>query len=224
MLAVYTFVFGSVFQARWAGAREDASMAEFAIILFAGLVVFQLFAEVVTRAPGLVVSNISYVKKVVFPLEILAPVALGSALFHFAVSLLVLFGFVLLVYGAIPLTALWLPLVLAPFCVLLLGLAWLLGALGVYLRDINQVLGTLVTAMMFLSPIFFPLSSLPEWIRPWVALNPISLPVEQLRSALIFGVAPEPGPLLVYSLVALAVAALGYSFFQTTRRGFADVL
>lgn len=199
-------------------------MAEFAIILFSGLIVFQLFAEVVTRAPTLVLANTNYVKKVVFPLEILPAVALGSALFQAAVSVLVLFGFMLPVYGAVPLTALWLPVVLAPFCLLILGLAWFLAALGVYLRDINQVLGTVVTALLFLSPIFFPLSALPDWIRPTVALNPISLPVEQTRAVLIWDSAPDFSALAAYSAVALSIAVLGYLFFQNVRRGFADVL
>jgi homopolymeric O-antigen transport system permease protein len=224
MLAVYTFVFGAVFQARWAGQAEDASMAEFAVALFAGLIVFQFFAEVITGAPGIVLANQTYVKKVVFPLEILVPVSVGSALFHLCVSLAVLFAFVLPVHGSIPLTALWLPVILAPYCLVILGLGWFLASLGTYVRDIGQVLGTIVTALMFLSPIFFPLSALPGWIRPYVYLNPIALPVEQLRNAVIFGVAPDAISLTIYAIVAVVVAVLGYTFFQKTRKGFADVL
>lgn len=224
MLAVYTFVFGAVFKARWAGARADASMGEFAVTLFVGLIVFQLFAEVINRAPGLILGNRNYVKKIVFPLEVLVPVALGSALFHAAVSLLVLLVFVLAVHGGIPWTALLLPLVIAPFCLVILGLSWFLASLGTYVRDIGQVLGTLVTALMFLSPIFFPLSALPDWIQPWVVLNPVALPVEDARNLLIFGQPPDFAALAAYSVVALIVAALGYLFFQKTRKGFADVL
>lgn len=224
MLAVYTFVFGAVLQVRWAGMREDAPIAEFAIILFGGLIVFQLFSEVVTRAPTLIVSNINYVKKVVFPLEVLAPVALGSALFHAAVSFLVLFVFVLFVHGAIPVTALLLPVVLAPLCLLILGLAWFFAAFGTYVRDINQVLGTVITAMLFLSPIFFSIEALPEWIRPFIRLNPITVPVEQARDVAIFGRIPDWSMLALYALVAAAIAWLGYAFFQKTRKGFADVL
>ena len=229
MLAVYTWVFGTVFQARWVaapGAAADVapSTGEFAIILFVGLIVFQLFAEVVNRAPGLILANANYVKKVVFPLEILPVVALGAALFHAAVSLVVLAGFMLAVHATIPITALLLPIVLAPFALLILGLGWFLASLGVYLRDIGQLLGTVVTALMFVSPIFFPLSALPEWLRPWVALNPIALPVELARDVLIFGRAPDLTGIAVYSLVAALVAALGYMWFQKTRRGFADVV
>jgi lipopolysaccharide transport system permease protein len=230
MLAVYTFVFGTVFGARWAdestgaGRHGEHSMAEFAIILFAGLIVFQLFAEVINRAPMLVLSNVSYVKKVVFPLQILPVVALGSALFHAAVSFAVLLGFILVVYGSIPFTALLLTVVLAPYCVVILGLSWFLAAFGVYYRDINQFLGTLVTALMFLSPIFFPVSALPEWIRAWVALNPIAFPVEETRAVLIFGRMPDFPGLAVYMAAGLAIAVLGYTWFEKTRKGFADVL
>lgn len=224
MLAVFTFVFGTVFKAKWAGAREDASMAEFAVILFAGLTVFQLFAEVVNRAPGLILSNQNYVKKIVFPLELLVPVALGSALFHAAISLAVLLPLQFAVFGSIPLTALWLPVVLVPFCLLILGLSWFLASLGTYVRDIGQVLGTLVTALMFLSPIFFPLTALPEWLRPWLVLNPIAVPVEEARKVLIYGQSPDYQTLVGYTAVAIVVCWLGYMWFQKTRKGFADVL
>lgn len=231
MLAVYTFVFGVVFKSRWTppldiagGTAAQSSTAEFAVVVFAGLIVFQIFGEVINRAPSLVLSNANYVKKIVFPLEILPLVAVGSALFHAAVSLLVLFGFMLAVYGAIPLTALWLPVVLVPYCLLILGLGWFLAAFGVYYRDIGQFLGTLVTALMFLSPIFFPLSALPEWIQPWVALNPIVFPVEETRNVLIWGKTPDFLALALYMGVALVVAVLGYLWFQKTRKGFADVL
>lgn len=224
MLAVYTFIFGTVFKARWTGAGDNTSVAEFAIILFAGLIVFQLFAEVVNRAPGLILANQNYVKKIVFPLQILVPVALGSALFHAAVSFLVLFVFILVTYGAIPWTALLLPIVLAPFCLMILGIGWLLASLGTYVRDIGQVLGPIVTALMFLSPIFFPLSALPEWLQPWLTLNPIALPVTQTRDILVFARLPDFAALGLYALVATAVAWLGYIWFQKTRKGFADVL
>jgi lipopolysaccharide transport system permease protein len=227
MLAVFTFVFGTVFKARWQPGGADGaepSMAEFAIVLFAGLIVFQLFAEVINRAPALICTNVNYVKKVVFPLEILPVVALGSAVFHAAVSLVVLFVFMLVAMGYMPWTALLFPLVLAPFLLLILGLAWFLASLGTYVRDIGQLLGPLVTALMFLSPIFFPRSALPEWIRPWAVLNPVALPVEQAREVLIWGRMPDWTGLALYSIVALVVAGLGYAWFQKTRKGFADVL
>lgn len=224
MLAVYTFVFGTVFGARWNPGPATSSTAEFAIVLFAGLIVFQLFSEVVLRAPTLVLSNVNYVKKVVFPLEILPLVALGSALFHAAVSLAVLIAAMLTIKGQMPLTGVLLPAVLLPLLLVILGLAWILASLGVFVRDITQILGTLVTALMFLSPIFFPSSALPEWIRPWLIVNPLTLPIEQARDVLIWGKAPDFAALAVYAALAVGVAAAGLCWFQLTRKGFADVL
>lgn len=226
MLGVYTFVFGSIFNSRWNGAEGQAAegTGEFAIVLFAGLIIFQLFSEVVGRSPSLVVSNVSYVKKVVFPLEVLSIVAVGSALFHAVVSLAVLFVFEVVLMGRLPWTIVLLPLIVVPFLVLTLGLSWFLAATGVFFRDIGQLLGPLITALMFLSPIFFPASSLPAWVQGWHLLNPLALPVEQVRAVVIFGTMPDWAPLGLYFVVALIIAWLGYAFFAKTRKGFADVL
>ena len=227
MLAVYTFVFGAVFRARWQVPGRDVadqSMAEFAIILFAGLTVFQIFAEVVNRAPVLVIANANYVKKIVFPLHVLVPVALGTALFHALVSLVVLVFFAIVFMGGVPVTALLLPLVIAPFCMLILGLGWLFAALGTYLRDIGQVLSTIVTAMMFLSPLFFQRSALPDWVQPWLIANPLTVPIEQTRAVLLWGHMPDWAALGGYTVVAALIGIGGYAFFQKTRKGFSDVL
>lgn len=228
MLAVYTFVFGTIFKARWTppdgGPGAEHPVTEFAIILFAGLVVFQLFGEVINRAPGLVLGNANYVKKIVFPLEILPIVALSSALFHALVSMTVLFVFVWLVMGGVPLTAVLLPFVLTPYCLLILGLAWFLASLGVYVRDIAQFLVPVITALMFLSAIFFPSSALPEWLRSYIFLNPIILPVEETRNVVIWGRSPDWAALGLYSVAALLIAVFGLLWFQKTRKGFADVV
>ncbi|MEP3477406.1 MAG: ABC transporter permease [Hyphomicrobiales bacterium] len=224
MLSVYTFIFGVLFRSRWPSTNEDASIYEFAAILFVGLILFHLFSGVINRAPGLILANKNYVTKIVFPLEILVPVALGSALFQAGVSFIVLLVFMIFIYGYIPLTVFLLPLPLIPFCLIILGLSWFLTSLGTYLRDIGQILGTIVTAMMFLSPIFFPLSRLPDWIQPWVLLNPIALPVEQVRNVVVFGKGLDWQALGIYFVVSLIIAYSGYWFFQKTKKGFADVL
>jgi len=224
MLAVYTFAFGFVFQARWGGAEGSASTGSFALNLFAGLIVFQIFAEVINRAPSLILTNQNYVKKVIFPLEILAPVALGSALFHAVVSFIVLLVVIPFVFDGIPVTALMLPLVLIPLSILVLGLSWFLASFGVYVRDVSQSLGTIVTACLFLSPVFYPITVLPEWAHFWIRLNPITIPVEQSRNVLIHGIVPDLSIMALYTVVALAFATLGYLWFQKTRKGFADVL
>jgi len=222
MLTVYTFVFGIVFQARWGHGSGDR--LEFALVLFAGLIVFNLFAECLTRAPGLVLSNVNYVKKVIFPLEILPWVSLGSALFHAAVSLGVLLLFLLLTGHGLMWTVWLLPIVLAPFLLLIQGLSWLLASIGVFVRDIGQVVGMAMTVLMFMSPIFYPADALPAVIRPWLFLNPLTFVIEQSRDVLIWGKLPDWTGLAVYALIALAVAWLGLFWFQKTRKGFADVL
>ncbi len=223
MLAVYTFVFSVVFQARWSvGNGRDRT--EFAIVLFAGLIFFNLFAEIVNRSPGLILEHPNLVKKVVFPLEILPLVAAGSALFHAMVSLTVLLLFELAVHRQLPVTALFIPLVLAPFLLLTLGISWLLASLGVYVRDVAQTVGIATTALMFISPIFFPLSALPAGIRPVLQFNPLALIIEQARGVLVFGAVPDWTSLAVYGAVSVLVFFFGLWGFNKLRRGFADVL
>jgi len=223
MLAVYTFVFSVVFQARW-GDGDGVNRAEFAIVLFAGLIIFNLFAEIVNRSPNLILEHPNLVKKVVFPLEILPVVAAGSALFHAGVSLIVLLLFELAVRHSLPATALYLPLILLPFLTLTLGLSWLLASLGVYIRDVAQTVGIATTALMFVSPIFFPLSALPEEIRPFLQLNPLALIIEQARAVLVFGVGPAWTALAGYGAMSLLGGLFGLWSFHKLRRGFADVL
>ncbi len=222
MLAVYTFVFSVVFKARWSGGSE--SKTEFALVLFAGLLVFNLFAECVNRAPGLIVGNQNYVKKVVFPLEILPWVGLGAALFHGAVSLGVWLIVYLVFFGLPHATILYLPLVLLPFGLFIMGLSWALASLGVYLRDVGQFISLLTTVLMFLSPIFYPASALPETYRVLLFMNPLTPVIEQTRNVLFWGRAPDFAMLGIYFIATSIIAWLGFSWFQKTRKGFADVL
>jgi lipopolysaccharide transport system permease protein len=222
MLSVYTFVFSVVFKARWHAGSD--SKTEFAIVLFAGMIVFGIFSECVNRAPGLILSNPNYVKKVIFPLEIMPWVLLGSALFHAIVSLAVLLVFSLIVNHTLPLTVFFLPIVFLPLVLLVLGLGWFFSALGVYLRDVGQTVGLMTTVLMFLSPVFYPVDALPEDFRAYVALNPLAFIIESTRDVLIWGRLPDMTALGLYLAVALLVACLGFAWFQKTRKGFADVL
>jgi len=222
MLVVYTFVFSIVFKARW-NAGSD-SKTEFALVLFTGLIVFNLFAECVNRAPGLILSNVNYVKKVVFPLEILPWVALGSAMFHALISLGVWLIAYLVLFGLPHATLFLLPLVIFPLLLFIMGLSWGLASLAVYLRDISQFIGIVTTVLLFLSPIFYPASALPEEYRDLVLFNPLAPAIEQVRDVLLWGKVPDMIFLSVYLLAAALVAWLGFAWFQKTRRGFADVL
>lgn len=222
MLAVYTFVFSVVFKARWAGGSE--SRTEFALVLFAGLLVFNLFSECVNRAPGLILSNANYVKKVIFPLEILPLVALCSAAFHFGISFIVWLLFCLIFFGWPPMSVLWLPLILLPLILMIVGLSWLLASLGVYLRDVGQIIGVVTTILMFVSPIFYPIAALPEKYHPFMRISPLTVVVEQARDVMIWGRSID-WPLWGLSMILSSVIAwLGFAWFQKTRKGFADVI
>ena len=223
MLAVYTFVFSVVFKARW-GLDGDESKTQFAVVLFVGLIVSGLFSEVMNRAPGLILANVNYVKKVIFPLDVLPVVSMGAALFHSAISLGVLLVAFFLFNGYLHWTAILMPLILLPFAVLTLGLAWMLASLGVFLRDVGQTVGIVTTVMTFLAPVFYPVSAVPEKFRTWLMANPMTFIVGQAREVLIWGHLPDWLGLGIYAMVATAVAWLGYAWFQKTRKGFADVL
>lgn len=223
MLAVYTFVFSVIFKSRW-GVDEDESKTQFAVILFVGMIVHGLFAEVLNRAPTLILSNVNYVKKVVFPLEILPVIGMGAALFHSVISLVVLLIAFALFNGYVNLTALYIPLVFFPLIILTTGLGWMLASLGVFIRDVSQSIGIITTVMMFLSPVFFPITAMPIEFRPWLMANPLTFIIEQAREILIWGRAPDWLGLGIYTSVSILIAWLGYAWFQKTRKGFADVL
>ncbi len=223
MLTVYTFVFSVAMKAKWNVGGEE-SKAQFAVVLFVGLIVHSLFSDVINRSPGIVLSNVNYVKKVVFPLEILPIVSMGASLFHSMVSLCVLLAAFVLLNGFLHWTVIFAPVVIAPLILLTLGIAWMLASTGVYLRDVAQTTGIITTAMLFLAPVFYPLSALPEQYRILLNLNPLTFMIEQSRRVLLFGQLPNWTGLLLYGVASLMIAWLGYWWFQRTRKGFADVL
>jgi lipopolysaccharide transport system permease protein len=227
MLIVYTFFFAVVFKSKWgvpAVTGTEETKTHFATILFVGMIVHSMFAEVLNRAPTLILSNINYVKKVVFPLEILPVISLMSAIFHATISIIVLLGVYLIFNGFLHWTIIFTPIVFLPLIILTNGLAWMLASLGAYARDVGQTIGIAMTLMMFLSPVFYPVSSLPEFMRPWMLANPLTFIIEQARAVVIWGQLPNFRGLFIYFSISVFVAWLGYAWFQKTRKGFADVL
>lgn len=224
MLLVFTLVFGVVLSARWPGAAGEGGIGMFALAMMAGLLLHSLFAEVLSGAPAMVVTQPNYVTKMVFPLEALAWVAMLAALAQ-AVAGLALLVVVNGIWGTgFSPAQLALPLILLPYLLCLLGLAWLLAALGVYVRDLLQLVGPMIMVVMFLGPVFVPRGSMPEPLRPWLALNPITVPIEQARRVIFDGLWPEWWALGLYALGALAVYAIGLGVFSVLKKGFADVL
>ena len=182
MLLVYTFVFSEIFKSRWGGVGGDDSKTQFSVVLFVGMIVLGLFSEVVNRAPSLILGNVNYVKKVIFPLEILPIITMGAALFHSLISLCVLLAAFALFNGYLQWTAVFIPLVLLPLVIVTTGLAWILAAIGVFLRDVGQTIGIITTVLMFLSPVFYPVTAVPERFRPFIMANPLTFIIEQARS------------------------------------------
>ena len=222
LLAVFTFVFSVIFQARW--GRNIENKGEFAVVLFAGLIVFWLLADCASRAPNLVLENTNFVKKIVFPLEILPWTVMISALFHAAVAILVLLLASLLVFGFPPWTVILIPLVLAPFVMLIMGICWFLSSLGVFYRDIGHMMNVVLVVLMYTSPIIYPSTAVPEEWRHLLYLNPLTFIVEQARAVLLWGEMPRWGGLLAYSGLSYIIGWFGYAWFAKTRKGFANVL
>jgi lipopolysaccharide transport system permease protein len=222
-LLVFTFFFGVIFQMRWAG-RNDASLGDLALILFVGMALYSFLAECLSRAPGLILAHQNYVKNVVFPLEMLPAVMVASALLTLTATLLVILLLQATLGSGLSWTALLLPVIVLPLMLFVLGLSGFLASLGVYIRDIQQLIVPLVQLMMFLSPVFYPITALPETMRPWLQFNPLALAIEQTRGIILFGQAPDWTPYLFVLAASLLTALLGAWWFARTRKGFADVL
>lgn len=223
MLLVYTYVFGMVMRVKWGVPGQDN--IDFGLILFAGLLCHGLLAEVVIGAVGMVRGNANYVKKVVFPLEILNFVSIANGVFHMFLGLVILIVLYLFSGNQLHLTGLLVPIVLLPFLIFLCGMSFFVAVLGVYVRDLSQFIGVVITILLFLGPIVYPFTAVPVEMQPYVYwLNPLTIIVEQLRAVLLFGEFPNWHDLGIYTVFAVIMMVLGMWFFQRTRDGFADVI
>ncbi len=221
-LMVYTFVFGLVLQIKW--QQEVPRVDEFALILFTGMIVFYFFADCLIRSPGLMLENVNYIKKVIFPLEIMPWIVVVGALVKAGVSLAILFVFIILLHGLPPWTAIFLPLVFAPIVLLTLATSWFLASTGVFIRDLSQIVSPLVTLLIFISPVFYPITALPAGLQPFLYLNPVTFIIQQARDILLIGEMPDFLGLLTYFMIAWMAAWAGLFWFSRTKRGFADVI
>lgn len=222
MLIIYTFFFSIVYKARWGTGAE--SRVDFAMTLFAGLIPFTLFADCINRAPNLITNNVNYVKKVIFPLEILSWVNLGSAIFHASISVCVLLVFFVWKNHFLHWTVLLLPVVNLPLIFLILGLSWFLSSVGVFVRDVAHTINIFTTSLLFLSPVFYSLSAIPESYRKFINLNPLTSIIEQNRAVMIWGHMPDWRSWAISLMIGLIAAGLGYAWFEKTRRAFADAV
>lgn len=224
ILAVYTFVFCVVFKAKWSGAVVTGNNAEFALFLFSGVMIYNIFSQCIAEAPTDMIRNRLFVTDMIFPIEVLTWASLLVALFNFTLSCLILVGFYFFVYGLPPSSILWLPLILSPLLFATLGLSWFLSSLGVYIRDVAQVTGVFITMFLFMSPIFYSAASVPEELRPVYDLNPLVAILEMSKGALFHGQAPIAPVLILSILGSWLIMWAGFAWFETTKKGFADVL
>jgi len=223
MLAVYLFVFGFIFKSHY-GVVENESTFDFALALFCGLNFFNLFAEVVLRSPTIILQYPNFVKKVVFPLEILPVVATGTAVFHCLIAFMPLAIGLIISRHEIPFTLLYLPVFLIPLAFLTCGASWIFAAVGVFFRDIQPVLTAAITILMFMSAIFFPLKAVPVQWQALLNLNPMVHFVVGARSAIVWGIIPDWRSYFFLVMGSLAVFIAGYFVFDRSKSAFADVL
>jgi len=224
MLLIYTFVFGIIFKSRWQTDGPETPTGEFALILFAGLTAFNLFSEVANRSPLLIVGMTTYVKKVVFPLEILPVVAVGVALINSLINICLLIIATLIINHTVSPTLILLPLAYLPLLLFCLGVSWFLSSLGVYIRDIAQGIGIVVQILFFLTPIVYPVTSVPANLQPVLAANPLTFIVDSFRQSVIWNLPLHWKALAAWTVIMGVFAILGYAWFMKTRKGFADVL
>ena len=228
-LSAYTFVFGLVFHARWPQASANTTAAggglgSFGLTLFAGLIAFTFFAECLTRAPGIITASPNYVKKVVFPLEVLPVSVVGSALFHAAISVIVLVIAHQVLQGVIDWTAVFLPIVFVPLVLLALGTTWFFASVGVFFRDAVHTVVLVSQVLMFMTPVFYPIDAVPSRLRWILEMNPLTPLVENARRVTVQGQPPDWPSLALSFVVGSLVAIVGYAWFVSTKRAFADVI
>lgn len=221
MLVIYTFIFSVVFKSKWGGSSDKY---QFAMLLFSGLIVFNLFSDIVSSSSSLIVSYSNYVTKVIFPVEILPWVITLSSLFNFMISFVIWLIFYIALIGIPSLSILLIPIVMIPFCLFCCGLSYIISSLGVYLRDINQLTSLIITALMFMTPIFYPISALPEQYRSYMYWNPVTNVIEMFRDVAIYDIRIQTYYYLTYFLSSLCVYLIGFWVFKKLRKGFSDVL
>lgn len=225
-LAIYYYVFSLIFKARWQvllPSGEDVE-APSALVLFMGLICFNFFSECFTRAPGLIRENPSYVKKIVFPLEIMPLVSVTSAFFAAMINVCLLLLFFIFSVGLPSWQALLLPITFMPLITVCLGLVYCLAALGVYLPDLKSLVGPIAMSLMFLTPIMYPISVVPESMRGYVLLNPLTHIVEQTRCVFFAQTLPLWPQWLLLMGGSMLFLALSFWLFRKLRKGFGDVL
>lgn len=223
MLGLYVLVFGFIFRGRFQPQHEEPRI-EYALIVFLGLAIYHFVAEVLGVSPTLITTNPNFVKKVVFPLEILPVASVGAALIHFLITLVFVFVGALLANVQLTIGALWLPVILLPLVAISVGSSLLLSALGVFWRDVTQITQFFLLILMFASAVFYPISQIPPAAWAVLKFNPFIHVINEARSVAFWGHAPNPAHIAYLYIFGFATLAAGATAFQRLRGSFADVL
>jgi len=223
MLAVYTFVFSIVFKSKW-GIHTSDNKAEYALVIFSALVFYNVFSEVVLRAPGLIIAHSNYVTKVVFPLELLSIMTLGNAILHSLLSLVILLLALFLFYGTLHWSVLFFPLIYIPLSLYSLGLSWFLSSVGVFIRDMGYFITIVIQVLFFMTPIFYPVNSVPQPYRTILSLNPLTGIIDNARNVLVFGKPIQWEWWIISTLIGAGFSFLSLLWFKKSKHAFADVL
>lgn len=222
MLIIYTFVFSEIFQAKWEIDTNDKY--EFAMVLFCGLSAFNMIAEVMNRSTSLVKSHINYVKKVIFPLELLPIVIVSTALFNCVISYIILTVAKLVLYRTISFTMYQILFCFIPLILLSLGMGYIISSFAVYLKDLENLISIIVTLLMYGSPVFFSISALPERFRFICEVNPLTYIIENFRRVALYNQNLDIKTWGISTIVSGVICVGGYSIFKRVKGGFADVL
>lgn len=225
MLSVYTFVFSQIFKSNWKGMQIDSNNPiEFASLLFVGIFVFNFFAECLSRAPNLVIEKSNYVKKLIFPIEVVSPICVGAALVNMVISLILLLTIRLSLGNHTPISIIILPVIWLPFVLLSMAIVWLISAISVFVKDTSQFTAVITTIMMFLSPVFFPMSTVPQKWQGLLRLNPLAIVIETTRKVVLYGEWPDISTWLIYLFLTFIFCTFSLSIFVRLKPAFADVL
>jgi lipopolysaccharide transport system permease protein len=223
ILGLYVFVFGFIFGGHF-GVLPHESRVDYALGIFLGLSLFQFLAEIITVTPGLVVANPNFVKKVVFPLEILPAATVGAAVFHLVISLTLVLAGVALFGGGLTAGVCWLPVLVLPLALFALGLAWIIAALGVFLRDLSQLAQFLSMTLLYSSAVFYPVEKIPAALWQLLRFNPLLLTVDLARNAILWNRALNPRHLAYVFVLSLLMCYVGHRLFRRLKPAFADVI
>lgn len=222
-LALYSFVFQVVLRARWGIQSPAGSEVPFGLLLFIGLILHALLSETLVRAPGTITAHESYVKRVIFPIQILPVINVLAGLFSLGLALGVLLTATVAITGHLSPSAILIILPIAALTLFTTGLAWMLSALGVYIRDLNQLTPHVSTILLFTAPICYPIGMVPEQFHWLLRINPLTLPVEISRE-LLFENKVDFSGFSTYLALSLAIFIVGRLLFERLRPGFADAL